>query len=254
MLRRRPTRSTSVAISVQTITSDGVTLRGLHLPAATGDPVFVVGHGFTNSTGKPSTRRIIDRFGRFGAVIALDFRGHGRSTGRGSVGRDEVLDLDAAVTLARAAGYGPVHLIGFSMGASVALRHAVLGLDRPDTVTSVSSPSRWYIRETQPMRRVHWLLESPLGPSVGRALGVRLGTPWPEIPQTPLEVIGRIAPTPLLLVHGTADHYFSPTHALALHAAAGHGELWIEDGMGHAESGSTPELIDRIAEWTLSRI
>ncbi|WP_231988357.1 alpha/beta hydrolase family protein [Nakamurella panacisegetis] len=233
-----------------TVTRDGVTLHGWHLPGTPSGPAFVIGHGFTNSTAKLSTRAVIDGFADFGGVIALDFRGHGRSSGFGSVGRDEIHDLDAAVGLARAAGYASVHSVGFSMGGSVALRQAVLGSEPVDTVTSVSSPSRWYIRETRPMRRVHWLLESPFGPTVGRLLGVRLGGAWPVVPRTPLEVIGQISPTPLLLIHGTDDHYFSPAHAVALRAAAGAGaQLWIEPGMAHAESAATAALIRRIAEW-----
>lgn len=252
--RRSPPTSCGPASRMQRVsalTADGVALRGVHVPAAPGAPVFVIGHGFTNSIAKVSTRSVIDRFAESGAVIALDFRGHGQSAGRGSVGRDEVLDLDAAIGLAVEHGYGPVHSVGFSMGASIALRHAALGARTVDTVIAVSSPSRWYIRESPPMRRVHWLLENPLGPIVGRLLGVRLGAAWSVIPQTPLEVIDRIAPTPLLLVHGTEDRYFSPAHALALQAASDrHAELWIESGMGHAESATTPELIDRIVGWT----
>ena len=255
MFRRTPEPFHHDARSLNVVTSDGVTLRGWHLPGPTGGPAFVVGHGFTNSTAKPSTRAVIDAFADFGGVIALDFRGHGRSDGFGSVGRDEVLDLDAAVGAARGAGYTTVHSVGFSMGASIALRQAVLGVEPVDTVTSVSSPSRWYIRETLPMRRVHWLLESPFGPTVGRFLGVRLGEAWPVIPETPLEVIEKIAPTPLLLVHGTNDHYFSPEHAVALQAAsARHAQLWIEPGMAHAESATTPALVERIATWALQEV
>ena len=255
MFRRAPAPFRYDAESVTTPTADGVTLRGWHLPGAAGGPAFVIGHGFTNSTAKPGTRAVMNAFADFGAVIALDFRGHGRSGGFGSVGRDEVHDLDAAVAMARVAGYRRVHSIGFSMGASIALRHAVLGTEAVDTVTAVSSPSRWYIRETRPMRRVHWLLENPLGPAVGRVLGVRLGEAWPVIPQTPLELVDRIAPTPLLLVHGTDDHYFSPAHAVALRAAAGESTpLWIESGMAHAESATTPDLVGRIARWNLQAV
>ena len=250
MLRRSPAPFRHDAQPLTVATSDGVTLRGWHLPGPTDGPAFVIGHGFTNSTAKPFTRAVLDGFADFGGVIALDFRGHGRSAGFGSVGRDEVKDVDAAVRAGREAGYAQVHSVGFSMGASIALRHAVLGRERVDTVTSVSSPSRWYIRETVPMRRVHWLLESPFGPTVARFLGVRLGEAWPVIPETPLEVIHRIAPTPLLLVHGTDDHYFSPAHAIALQAAAGPATpLWIEPGMAHAESATTPALVERIATW-----
>lgn len=170
------------------------------------------------------------------------------------MGADEVLDLDAAVQLARDAGYRTVAVVGFSMGGAVALRQAAIGADRPDAVVAVSAPSRWFVRESVSMRRVHWLLESPLGPPVGRLLGVRLGKPWEIVPPTPLELVGSIAPTPMLLVHGADDRYFRTSHALALHrASGGAGSLWIEAGMGHAESGTTADLIDRIAGWlTLS--
>ena len=210
----------------------------------------MIGHGFTNSIAKSSTRAVIDAFADFGGVVALDFRGHGRSGGLASVGRDEVLDLDTAIAFARSFGYRQVFSVGFSMGASIALRQAALGVQHVDAVVAISSPSRWYIRETLPMRRVHWLLESRLGPITARFLGVRLGVPWTEIPATPLEVVRQIAPTPLLLVHGTDDRYFTPAHAIDLRAAsAEHAELWIEDGMGHAESGCSTELITRIVGW-----
>lgn len=229
-------------------TRDGVQLIGRHLPGP-GDTAVVIGHGFTNGSDKPGSLLVSARLAGRHPVYALDFRGHGRSGGVSSVGRDEYLDLDAAVAHARRQGHARVAVVGFSMGAAVALQHAVLGEHRPDAVVAVSAPSRWYIRQTVPMRRVHWLLEHPAGRLAGRALRVRLGPQWTQVPPTPLELVHRIAPIPLLLVHGTADRYFSPMHATALHAAAGHGELWIEPGMGHAESGSTPELLDRISAW-----
>ena len=107
------------------------------------------------------------------------------------------------------------------------------------------------------MRRVHWLLEHPVGPLVSRAFGVRLSKPWDEVPLSPLECIGRIR-VPVLLVHGTADHYFPPGHAADLAAASATGpvpaELWLEPGMGHAESGARPELVDRVAGWVLEQL
>ena len=186
------------------------------LPAAGPGPVVVIAHGFTNATRKPSTQAVIAGFARHSAVVAVDFRGHGDSGGRSTVGRDETLDLDAAVRFARAAGHSPVTVVGFSMGGSVAIRHAAGGADRPDGLVSVSSPSRWYIRETGPMRRVHWLLENPLGVAVGRTLGIRLGVPWPVVPPSPVEMIGDVG-VPLLIVHGTADRYFGTEHAMVLH-------------------------------------
>ena len=271
MTHRSPVEPDISDISVET--SDGVTLRGLHLrprcaesydaDASTRDLAFVISHGMTNATSKTSTRAVLTRFQRYGGVVALDFRGHGRSGGRSSVGRDEIYDVDAAVAFARQQGYRRVVTVGFSMGGAVTLRYAGSLPDpldpghirtRPDAVVSVSAPSRWYIRSSSSMRRVHWMLEHPLGGLVGRFAGIRLGEPWAEVPRTPLEMVGSIAPVPLLIVHGSADRYFTVREAVDLHSAAAGSELWIEPDMGHAESGVGPRRIDRIAGWAAAAV
>ena len=228
---------------------DGVELSGVHIPGDRGGPVFVIGHGFTHGVHKPATRAVMATFAEHGGVVAVDFRGHGRSGGRSTVGRDEIFDLDVAVSWAREQGYDRVTVVGFSMGGAVALRHAAIGAAPPDAVTAVSPPSRWYMRESFPMRKVHWLLETPLGPTVGRALGVRLGGPWFDLPASPIEAVSQIS-CPLLLIHGAADPYFSPLQARALQRASGSAELWIEIGMGHGETATTPALVARIAAWS----
>ena len=95
-------RRTPNGVTVRT--TDGVILRGVHLSGgadAPAGPTFVVAHGMTNATGRVSTRAVLDRLSTHGPVVAFDFRGHGRSGGRSSVGRDEILDVDAAVSFAR---------------------------------------------------------------------------------------------------------------------------------------------------------
>ncbi|WP_233160995.1 alpha/beta hydrolase family protein [Actinophytocola xanthii] len=210
----------------------------------------MVGHGFTNNIRKPFVARILHRLARRHSVVALDFRGHGRSGGRSTAGPDEVHDLDAAVRLARAAGYQRVATLGFSMGGSVALLHAATGQERPDAVVAVSAAVRWWTRDTDAMRRLFWLAELPPGRLAIRALGVRLAPPLPAIPPSPIEVAHLIPPTPLLLVHGSEDHYVGVDHPLALRRATdGRAELWLERGMRHAETATTPALVDRLARW-----
>src|SRR6202044_4048238 len=92
------------------------------------------------------------RFNRAAGVVTFDFRGHGRSGGPSPPGDKEVNDLDVAVRYARGLGYAKVVTVGFSMGASVVLRQAALRRG-VDAVVSVSSPGRWYYRDTAPMRR-----------------------------------------------------------------------------------------------------
>jgi hypothetical protein len=64
---------------------------------------------------------------------------------------------------------------------------------------------------------------------------------------------------PLLVVHGDADTYFPVEHPRSIADAARAGAAdrgvpdrttdWIEPGFAHAESGVTPELLDRIGSW-----
>jgi pimeloyl-ACP methyl ester carboxylesterase len=258
------------------VTEDGVRLAGRHLPArvaaggdsagdsASGnggdagggalDLAVVVAHGFTGSWRRPAFRAICHRLSRAVGVVAVDLRGHGDSGGLSTLGAAEVLDVREAVGWARGRGYRRVATLGFSMGGSVVLRHAAL-YPEVDAVVSVSAPSRWYILDTAPMRRVHWLCETPLGRATARAMGTRIGRVWPRPPRSPVELVHRIPPTPLLVVHGDRDSYFTPEHPRALAAAAGPGcELWLEAGFGHAENAATPDLVDRVAGWLVSRV
>ncbi|MBI4581131.1 MAG: alpha/beta hydrolase, partial [Planctomycetes bacterium] len=50
----------------------------------------------------------------------------------------------------------------------------------------------------------------------------------------PIDHVGRIAPRPLLIIHGTADEIVPVEMARRLHAAAGDPkELWLVDGADH---------------------
>lgn len=237
-------------------TADGERLEAVHVagPDDGGRSIaVVVAHGFTQSIERPGVRAIVDALATHAGVIAFDFRGHGRSTGQSTVGELEVLDLDAAVSEARRLGYAEVVSCGWSMGASVVLRHAALhgGID---AVISVSALSRWYYRGTPPMRRVHWAIETRIGRLIARrALRTRISSVgWDPaaLPESPVEVVPRISPIPLLIVHGDRDHYFPLEHPNALFEAARQPkELWLVEGFGHAESAATPELLDRIGAY-----
>lgn len=236
--------------SLTLTTSDGECLAARHVPGPDLDRplVVVVAHGFTGSIDKPGLRTICTALARHVGVLAFDFRGHGRSTGHSTLGDLEVRDLEAAVQAARDLGYRQIVTCGWSMGGSVVLRHAAL-VGGVDGVVTVSAVSRWFYRDTAPMRRVHWAIETWLGRLLTRRLlGTRISPHgWPDVPESPVEVVGRVSPVPLLVVHGDSDHYFPLEHPRALFDAAGEPkELWLLEGFGHAESAATPELVDRI--------
>ena len=262
----RPVRQTTL------VAADGDELAARRLDGA-GGAVFVVVHGFNGNGQEGQVQTIVERLAGFGDVITVDLRGHGGSSGQSTVGRLEVLDLDAAIQWARDLGYTKVITVGFSLGAAVAIRQAALAshpeagspsdplvVSPPDVVVAVSGPAFWYYRGTRVMRLVHWLIETPTGRRVLHAKGTRVAPDrWPDIaPMEPVAAAGMLTPTPLLVIHGTADRYFPLEHPKALHRAAIQSgnvdtELWVLDGIGHAEAAVEVDTIDELAKWGLAR-
>lgn len=231
--------------------ADGVHLAGLHWPAADRALGCVVAHGFTGSSRNADVQRICRALAAAGfGVLAPDLRGHGRSGGATTAGAEEVHDIAASVHWLRGAGYRRVAVLGWSMGGTSVLRYAGLG-GEADAVVSVSAPGSWWERGTRPMRIVHWMFETRTGRTAVRALRrTRVSaSAWEVLPEAPAEVVGAIAPRPLLIVHGENDHYFPLTHVEQLAAAAPSADVWIEPGMGHAEVATTDALLARIAAW-----
>jgi alpha-beta hydrolase superfamily lysophospholipase len=240
-----------VVTATTLVTDDAVPIDAAHLPG-TGDLAVVVAHGFTLNWRRPDLWRIANRLnGRGAGVIVFDFRGHGRSGGLSTLGDREIRDLDVAVAWARQLGYKRVAALGFSMGASVVLRHAGL-VGGVDAAVSVSGPGRWYYRGTDRMRWVHHAVERRLGRLVTRQwLKTRVSPAgWKPVPVPPAVAAAKISPVPLLIVHGEKDRYFPAEHARQLYRAAGEPkELWVLPDMGHAESATSSDLVDRIARW-----
>lgn len=237
------------------VTDDGVAIDAVHL-AGDSRVVFVLAHGFTLNWQRPSVWRVARRLNRLGGVVTFDFRGHGRSGGVSTLGDREISDLDVAIRYARELGYERLVTVGFSMGASIVLRHAGL-LGGEDAVISVSGPGRWYYRGTLAMRRVHWVVEHRVGRMIARKfMNTRITDGrWDPIPVPPADAAAKIAPIPLLIVHGDKDEYFPADHAEQLFEAAHQPkELWIVPGFAHAETGAENALLDRIGSWAVKAV
>lgn len=245
-----------VVTTATLVTEDGVPIDAVHLPGPRGLAI-VMAHGFTQSWQKPMVWGVAQRFSETAGVVTFDFRGHGRSGGLSTLGDKEVNDLDVAVHYAREIGYERIATVGFSMGASVVLRHAGLR-HGVDAAVSVSGPGRWFYRGTEPMRKVHFVAEKRVGRMIARQfLHTRIdphGWPTPD-PLPPADAAERIAPTPVLIVHGDKDPFFPADHARQLYAAAREPkELWLIPGFGHAERATDDSLVDRIAAWVAEAV
>ncbi|MGH2718039.1 MAG: alpha/beta fold hydrolase, partial [Actinomycetota bacterium] len=83
----------------------------------------------------------------------------------------------------------------------------------PDAVVAISSPATWRARRGPAALRTALVWSVPGAPALVRRLtGVRLGTRLPASPE-PVQLIGAIAPAPVLVVHGTDDPFFPTPEA-----------------------------------------
>lgn len=225
-------------------TADGVPLTGARL--GEGPASLVLCHGFMGWHRKSRivsfAERMADRF----IVYVFDLRGHGASAGLCTYGDRECLDVDAVVGLARRDAGLPVATLGASMGGIAVIRQAAMG-EPPDAVMAVSTPARWEGHGTVPVRRITRMSSTRSGRRMMRALGFRLTDTWAS-PEDPERLVEKVAPTPLVIVHGRDDHFFDEENAWRLYSRAGEPKrLMLASRFGHAEDGFTPVFADLAA-------
>lgn len=217
------------------VTADGVVLTGGRIEAESdpdADLSYVVVHGLLGSHASPGFKSFAESLARYGTTLMMDLRGHGGSGGECTLGDKEAIDVAAVLSDLDPA---KTVLIGFSMGAAAVVRAAAL-YETPLAVVAVSGPAAWDGPRRWGAIRTSLLWRVPGATRVLRAVtGVRLN-PGFEGCESPSDVVHKVAPAPVLVVHGTHDDFFPPSEAEDLYAAAGEPkQMWmIEDG-GHAE-------------------
>ncbi len=231
-------------------TTDGVRLAAVRLDNAGGDVVVIYAHGFLSSKNTRAVPGFLEALARRIDVIAFDFRGHGESTGRVTFGAGELVDLDCLVRHARALGYRQVITVGSSMGGATVLRHAGLvgGVDGVATIGAFAV-GRPFSRPVTALA-MHLAFHSAPGRAWLRwAFGTRVGRRDVEIAQ-PIDLVERIAPTPLLLIHGAWDPLIPWREAAALFARAGEPkEIAIIPRGGHDHPLLNPTTAARLDDW-----
>ncbi|MFN2614008.1 MAG: alpha/beta hydrolase [Actinomycetota bacterium] len=230
-------------------TADGVRLAGTLLGSPqTSKTAIVLVHGFMGYRQKRPWRFLAESLSKHFAVLTFDLRGHGQSTGACSGGQFEHLDVQAVVDNARARGFERVITVGGSLGGIAVLSHAALG-SGIDAVVAISTPARWGASDTKAVRRATWLFLSPMGRALARRLmGTTIDLVWGN-PAPPLELIERISPTPVLLIHGADDHFFAASEAELLYERAREPKrLVIVPRFGHAEDGFTAAFAEQLSQ------
>lgn len=239
-----PKRSYGTPLDDVTIVSDdGTRLHALWMPtAATPRATVLYLHG--NAENLTTHGHLVSWLPAQGyAVLALDYRGYGKSAGECDV--DGVhRDAEAALAWLVARGHastGPLIVYGQSIGGSIAIRLVA------------DSPHRAQVRA---------LVADSAFASYRRIAREKLGSVWLTWPlQWPLswtisdryaaiDVIDRIAPIPLLILHGDQDIVVDVSHARRLFAAAQEPKtLWIVPGGHHIDATFRLPVRERFVNW-----
>ncbi len=212
----------------------GISAWWFRAAGASGSVVVCHGHGGNKVTNLWVAASLYPHYN----VLLLDLRGHGESEGKlTSVGYLERLDIIGAVRWIHAVlGQAPVGLLGISMGAAASLLAAaecpeVTCVVADSPFARLDTPVRTAIRA----RGYPGVLVPALARSVAFVSGWRLGTVrrWLD----PIDVVDRLAPRPLLLIHGQADDMIPVDETHALWERAGEPKkLWIVPEVGHARA------------------
>jgi uncharacterized protein len=216
-------------------TDDGLRLAGWLIPAVRDTrSIVILMHGFTGHR-LPELAAFVPWLQRRYHVLQFDFRGHGDSQpSRVTMGLDERRDVAAAVRFCDERGYGPIALMGISMGASIAI------LAAPDLPVAAVVADAAYADLRHPIANRLRELGYPLASAGARAIlfGARrrVGTAL----LSPIERVGGIAPRALLLVAPREDRLIRAEQSVCLYEAANEPkELFVVDGAGHGEAWAT---------------
>lgn len=231
------------------VTADGVRLAAWYLPGRRRAAV-VVSSGYRRHPGEVLAMGVaLQRHGFHVAVYG--WRGTpGSGQAAHTLGVYERHDLEAAVNaMAARLGRVPIGLLGYSMGGAVSISVAA---DDP-RIAAVCTDSAFADPQKLIGEHVHQALGipaavvlTPVIALVARRTGARLTDFRPVL------AVGRIAPRPLLLIHGEQDATVPVHHAELLYEAAGEPkQLWRVPGVGHvgAYFADRPAYVRRVIQF-----
>jgi dipeptidyl aminopeptidase/acylaminoacyl peptidase len=250
---------------------DDVELSGWFMPPqapdtagarAEGDPPAVVFvHGLDANREMDGALELTARLARRGfAVLSFDLRAHGASgPGRVTGGQEEQRDALGAVDYLRSRGYGAhgVGLIGFSMGAAIAILAAA---EEPAVRAVVADSPFADVRDMiAPEAARKSILPQAIIPffvpglsyMASHRLGIHLDRLVPEKAVRRLDY-------PVFVIHGTADTRIPYQEGVRVHQASGGGpdDLWLVPGADHVEAfrQHKKEYLDRVERYLRARL
>ncbi len=181
-------------------------------------------------------------------VLAFEYHGHGGVVGVPiTLGYREVNDFLGAIAYIKQRDPSThIGAMGYSMGAAVTLMGAARTQDVEAVVADSAFASSWSAVELAVHRAFRlrsrlpgWLL-TLLYSATDLLLWWRAGYRFHQV--EPYQDVAKIAPRPLLFIHGTNDKIVSPDNATRLYEAAHFPKyLWLIEGGRHTKG----YLVDR---------
>jgi uncharacterized protein len=176
-------------------------------------------------------------------VFIFDYRGYGGSEGEPTL-EGVQLDIDAATETLLSRGdvdKDRIVIYGQSLGGALAAYYVAHSSHR-DRIRALILESAFsdYVDIAQEKFADHWIT-----------------WPFQWIPLfsvddrfSPLPVMAKISPIPLLILHGDQDLVVPVHHAQRLYdAARAPKQLWIVAGAGHIQTMGSPTQRDRLVAW-----
>jgi len=213
----------------------GYRLYGLYFPVVGAKKTVIIVHGITFSL-YGAVKYMWLFYNRGYNVLMYDHRNHGRSGGNDtSYGFYEKYDLKAWVdwVLARTGSETVVGTHGESMGAAIALQHAVID----SRLAFVIADCPYASAKEQFIYRLgveYHLPAFPLIPIASLITKLRKG--WFFGDPAPITTIDQVQ-TPVYFIHGADDAYIPPEASVRLHAKKPTPKaLWLAPHADHAEA------------------
>lgn len=221
----------TMMLAMMLATSDGVRISVDWYHTDGHQAAVIVCPGFFQSKDTATFRAISRALAKEHDVLAMDFRGHGRSSGLYTFSAREHADLAAVLAWARPR-YRRLAIVGFSMGAAIAVNTVSRDPAQIQSLVLVSAPAAFHDIEFQ-----FWTPEAIRTGLRGMewGAGCRPGSLW-LAKERPVDHIATLSPRPVLLLHGTNDPIVSFHHSERLFRAAAHPKrLELIPRGGHAE-------------------
>ena len=216
------------------------------------DKVVVIAPGFFNSKDSVLLTELAEHLSRKRDVFIFDYRGHGESTGLFTWTSKERIDLERVLEHIKDE-YKSISIIGFSMGASVAINTLAGNKYKVDSFVCVSAPSncskidfKWWKLSIE-----NDIVYSLLTRSGRKGKGVRPGPFW-LAKEKPIDNVGKLT-MPVLYIHGDKDWVVDKAHSVKLYDRTNAPKkIVIMKGGPHAEylmRRHRSELLSEIDEW-----